>query len=264
MELITPKDAAAITPRDADGRAHLVGLSGGKDSTALALRLVELHPDRQFTFFCTPTGDELPSMVAHWNALAAKLAPHPFLFIQAKHGEGWRTLDSLIEHFNALPNWRQRWCTRMLKIEPARAYLTRLTVKGPATMYVGLRADEESRTGMYGEGLDVRFPMRDWGWRLAEVRAYLDQHDVEIPQRTDCGRCLYQRLVEWKILSEEHPEVYDDAIRQEDATGHTYRSPGRDTWPSDLRSLREEFKTGRKVRGEEKYRRGGVCRVCTL
>jgi len=45
--------------------AHIVALSGGKDSTAMALRLVEVEP-RDYTFVCTPTGDEPPTMIEHW------------------------------------------------------------------------------------------------------------------------------------------------------------------------------------------------------
>lgn len=36
--------------RDDNGVAHLIALSGGKDSTAMALRLVELAPKTPFTF----------------------------------------------------------------------------------------------------------------------------------------------------------------------------------------------------------------------
>lgn len=43
---------------------HVIGLSGGKDSTAMALRRMELEP-RPYEFICTPTGNELPVMLAH-------------------------------------------------------------------------------------------------------------------------------------------------------------------------------------------------------
>ena len=49
--------------------SHIVGLSGGKDSTALAIRLKELNPDANYLYVCTPTGDELPEMETHWNNL---------------------------------------------------------------------------------------------------------------------------------------------------------------------------------------------------
>jgi 3'-phosphoadenosine 5'-phosphosulfate sulfotransferase (PAPS reductase)/FAD synthetase len=51
---------------------HIVGLSGGKDSTAMALRLAEVEP-RDYEFICTPTGNELPQMLAHWAKLEALL-----------------------------------------------------------------------------------------------------------------------------------------------------------------------------------------------
>jgi tRNA(Ile)-lysidine synthase TilS/MesJ len=47
---------------------HVVGLSGGKDSTCLALKLVEDEP-RKYEFICNTTGDELPEMLDHWKRL---------------------------------------------------------------------------------------------------------------------------------------------------------------------------------------------------
>lgn|ERR1041385_2896043 len=47
---------------------HIVALSGGKDSTAMALRLAEIEP-RDYLYICNPTGDELPEMVQHWKHL---------------------------------------------------------------------------------------------------------------------------------------------------------------------------------------------------
>jgi len=47
---------------------HVVALSGGKDSTALALRLAEVEP-RDYVYVCTPTGNEPAAMFAHWRQL---------------------------------------------------------------------------------------------------------------------------------------------------------------------------------------------------
>ena len=92
---------------------YVVGVSGGKDSVALALRLAEVEPETDWEYLITPTGDELPDMVSHWVNLE-RILGKPFHRVTA-HG---RTLNDLIELHNALPNFRQRWCTRMLKIEP--------------------------------------------------------------------------------------------------------------------------------------------------
>jgi hypothetical protein len=50
-------------------------------------------------------------------------------------------------------------------------------------------------------------------------------------------------------------------VELEKELGHTFRSPGRDTWPADLESLGKEFDSGRKLR---EYKRGTTCRVCSL
>lgn len=231
---------------------HVIALSGGKDSTALALRLRELNPDVPYVYLITPTGDELPEMVAHWERLEMLLGTP---LTRVTNG----TLNGHIEAFNALPNWRQRWCTRLLKIEPCIAWMAR---HAPATLYVGLRADEEARKGIYTEYVQPVFPLRDWGWGLREVVGYLDQRGICIPKRTDCARCYGQRLGEWKRLLVEHPDLYADAERQEEETGATFRSPGRDSWPAALKDLRVEFESGRKVRGEDS--KNDACRVCRL
>ena len=124
--------------RDDFGRAHIVGLSGGKDSTAMALRLAEVE-SRPYTYICTPTGDELPEMVAHLTALD-QILPSNIIHLHSAH-----TLNSLIHDWQMIPNSRARWCTRKLKIEPFNKVLKALLEDGPVTCYVGIRADECSR-----------------------------------------------------------------------------------------------------------------------
>ena len=226
---------------------HIVALSGGKDSTALALRLAEVAPE-DYTYIYTPTGDELPPMVAHLARLEQMIGKP----IERVTRDG-ATLQSLITKQQALPNWRQRWCTRILKIEVYEAWLEKAKSEcDQLVSYVGIRADEPERQGGdYSDiaGVEMRFPMRDWGWGLSEVEAYLATKKVCIPERTDCARCYAQRLSEWWELWRQYPEVYANAEAQEAAIGHTFRSPGRDTWPAGLRELRQQFEAGRLPRG---------------
>lgn len=238
------------------GGYHVVPLSGGKDSTALALRLKEMEP-RNYIYLCTPTGNELPEMFTHWARLEELLGV-PITFVRT----GDLTLESLIDRFNALPNGRQRWCTRMLKIEPCLAWMKD---HKPCVSYIGLRADEDEREGMYGEQATYRFPLREWGWGVDDVWSYLAERGICIPRRTDCAWCYDQRIVEWKRLYEEHPELYEKAVALEERTGRTFRSPTRDTWPAKLTELRVEFVNGRAVRGEEQYDKDKErCRACSL
>jgi 3'-phosphoadenosine 5'-phosphosulfate sulfotransferase (PAPS reductase)/FAD synthetase len=241
---------------------HVVALSGGKDSTALALRLHELNPDVEYTYVCTPTGDELPDMFAHWRSLATLLGAR---IIPIMHMTG---LKGIIRRERMLPNFRARFCTRILKIEPYRAWLAKNT---PCVSYVGLRADEEGRAGgAYSDigGVEMRFPLREWGWCEADVWKYLDKRGVSIPYRTDCARCYHQRIGEWWSLWKNHPDLFADAENDESEMDATYRTPGRDSWPTALCDLRREFESGRLPKSVKDTATGlrdvGQCRVCTL
>lgn len=83
--------------------ARIVALSGGKDSTALALRLAEVEP-QAYQFCITPTGRELPEMLDHWKKLECLLGA-PLVKIP-----GPSLLDK-IKQYKALPNYRMRYCT---------------------------------------------------------------------------------------------------------------------------------------------------------
>jgi 3'-phosphoadenosine 5'-phosphosulfate sulfotransferase (PAPS reductase)/FAD synthetase len=241
---------------------HVVALSGGKDSTALALRLHELNPTTDYTYICTPTGDELPEMFAHWRKLGELLGKRITPVTNMKG------LKGVIREQKMLPNFRARFCTRILKIEPYRIWLSQHT---PCVSYVGLRADEEGRAGgAYSDipGVEMCFPLRDWGWDEAAVWSYLDQCGISVPYRTDCARCYHQRIGEWWSLWKQYPDLWADAERDEAEIGATYRTPGRDTWATALRDLRKEFEGGRIPKSVKETSNGlrdiGACRVCTL
>ncbi len=249
--------------RDDNGVAHIVCISGGKDSVCLALALKEREP-RPYTYIFTPTGDELPEMVEHIQRVEKMLGQE---IIRLTNG----TLASITEDNQMLPNVFARFCTRILKLRPASRFYAQIE---PAVVYVGIRSDEDEREGLRPGGDNVAiadtvtqdFPFQRWDWRIDEVWAFLDERGVTIPERTDCARCPYQRLGEWYNLWEQHPEIYADAEADEERYGHTYRSPNRDTWPASLKELRLLFESGkvpeRSLRMMEKRR--GMCRVCSM
>lgn len=245
---------------------HVVALSGGKDSTAMALRLAEIEP-RDYIYVCTPTGNEAPAMFAHWRR-CGELLGKPILPIM-RH-----SLKGLILSQHALPNHAARWCTRLIKLEP---YYEWLAEQKPVTSYVGLRADEESRPGFIfpdADGVTMDFPMRRWGWTIDDVVAYLGVCGVDIPERTDCQWCFWQRLGEWYLLWRDDLDSYLEAeslelfVTMYRGTTRTFRSEDRDTWPASLKELRLRFEAGdipaRSLKMMDRRRLVGTCRACTL
>lgn len=233
---------------------QIVAFSGGKDSTALVLRMAELGENFECLF--TPTGNELPALAAHVRAVI-QMIDRPLVTPPNLSLMFW------IQKHQALPNWRQRWCTRQIKIEPCIAYLT----DHPGSMLcVGLRADEDDREGLYGPYAVYRYPMREWGWKKADVFTYLDTRGVRVPARTDCALCYGQQLNEWYSLWRDYPTEWAKGELVEAQMGHTFRSPGRDTWPASLVDLRAKFEAGFIPRDTELnlnlFDNTQPCRVC--
>lgn len=206
----------------------------------MALRLAEVEPDN-YEFCITPTGRELPEMNEHWKKLE-RLLGKPLVRIPAP------TLVELIVKYRALPNWRMRFCTREIKIEPFHAYALQ---KAPAICYVGIRADEIDRTGSIGlkNGVVQDLPFVRWGWGINRVREYVVERDAVPPERTDCDLCFFQRLAEWWRLWRDHLDLWMEGEAMEEATGHTFRSDARDSWPASMRELRKMFEAGYVPKG---------------
>lgn len=250
--------------RDENGVLHVVGLSGGHDSTILSVLLKEWEP-RPYNYLCTPTGDELPEMFAHWRAMGDRLGKRIIPIME-------HSLKSLIDGYGALPNFKQRWCTRKIKIEPYQAFLVEQAKLGPIVSYVGLRADEPERVGgLYGhiDGVTTRHPLREWRMGEPEVQAALAARGIVCPIRTDCARCYHQRLGEWFLLWLQNRDIFMDAEGDEERTGYTFRTPGRDAWPTALKDLRARFEAGDVPtvslnRMAREAMQSGSCRVCSL
>jgi len=236
---------------------HIVALSGGWDSTALALRLAEVEP-MEYEYICTPTGAELPEMQEHWNHLESLLGK-PLNKLTTG-----RTLQGLVVIQKSLPNVWMRWCTRLLKIEPFQDYILD---NRPCVVHVGIRADEvEERDGVAWEeidGVQRSYDLVRWGWGIRQVVEYCRKRKAEPPLRTDCDCCFFQTLWEWYQFWLLYPDTWMQREALEDLTGHTFRSPSRDTWPASMRGLRSLFEAGHIPKKRQTMKdRKAMCSTC--
>lgn len=81
---------------------HVLGLSGGKDSAALAVYMRDNYPELDIEYFFTDTGKELPEVMDYLNKLEAYLGK-PILRLGAdKDFDYW-----LKEYNHFLPSGHQ-------------------------------------------------------------------------------------------------------------------------------------------------------------
>ena len=114
---------------------HILALSGGKDSAALAVYLKDKVPDLEYVFL--DTGHELPETYEYLNRMRALLGIDINPLTPRRNFDFWLGIFG-----GCLPSPQNRWCTRELKIVPYEKYIG----TDKAISYVALRADED-RTG---------------------------------------------------------------------------------------------------------------------
>lgn len=232
---------------------HIIAISGGKDSSALAIYMREPNrwqkhlgkteatprePIEDAEFVFCDTGTELEETYEYLDQLELYLGK-PIVRLQADSPPGKTPFDHYLELYGGfLPSANMRWCTRNLKIKPFENYIG----EDPVVNYVGIRADED-REGYIStkDNITSQFPFREDGLDKQDIYRILEDSGLGRPEyydwrsRSGCYFCFYQRRSEWVGLKENHPALYEKAKAYEkvdDATGEHF------TW-SDTESLAE-------------------------
>jgi 3'-phosphoadenosine 5'-phosphosulfate sulfotransferase (PAPS reductase)/FAD synthetase len=186
---------------------HVLGLSGGKDSTALAIMMKDKIPDVEYFF--SDTGAELPETYEYIDKLEA------FLGKPIKRLGADKPFETLLDkHGGYLPSPRARWCTTAMKIEPFEKFVGNDVVYS----YIGIRADE-NREGYISSKPNIIpvFPLKEAGITLKGVQEILDRSGIGLPKyyewrsRSGCYFCFFQQRSEWVGLKERHPDLFEKA-----------------------------------------------------
>jgi len=210
---------------------HILSMSGGKDSTAVAVFTRDKVPEMEYVF--CDTEKELPETYEYLDRVQAYLGK-PIHRLNANRGfDHWLQL-----YGGYLPSGRMRWCTRMLKLKPFEEFVG----DDEVISYVGIRADE-NREGYVSTKPNIKavFPLKEAGVVEADVYRILEESGLGLPKyyewrtRSGCYFCFFQRKAEWVGLKERHPELFEKAKAYEkidESTGVRY------TW-SQSESLSE-------------------------
>jgi 3'-phosphoadenosine 5'-phosphosulfate sulfotransferase (PAPS reductase)/FAD synthetase len=230
---------------------HMLGLSGGKDSSALAIYLRDRVPEMEYFF--SDTGAELPETLEFVDLLQDYLGKPITRLNPVRDFDYYLKLNG-----NFLPTAQARWCTINLKIKPFEEYVG----SDEAITYVGIRADETYRRG-YDESakpnISAKYPFIEDGINKEDVFEILKSSGIGVPKyydwrsRSGCYFCFFQRKDEWVGLNERHPELYKKAMSYEDF----HKENGREhTWSQgerleNLMKRSIEIKTHAQIQKEK-------------
>lgn len=204
---------------------HAVSLSGGKDSTAMLILMIEKGIPIDIVLN-TDTGMEFPEMYEHLKKVDEYLFKNRGIHITTlRHPKGFEWLmfeepkvkPSAIErrrrehippYGNGWPGIRVRWCTGQLKTHLMNKKVNELKGQYKAIHYVGIAYDERQRCK------EENYPLVEW--KITEAEALQICYDrgfdfgglYEIYHRVSCWCCPFQRIGELRNLRVHHPELW--------------------------------------------------------
>jgi len=190
----------------------VLSFSGGKDSTAMLLMMLERGEDPgNIVFF--ETGWEFPEMLEHIERVE-KFIGRRIIRLHPK-----RTFEYFFsDHYVAskgrsgygFPTIRSRWCTR-LKIDAIDSFWLRA---GRPVMYIGVAYDEKDRIRRWALRGRRAFPLIDWKVTSEQALRYCYERGFDFGglyqyfSRVSCWCCPFMRLDELRNLRRYFPHLW--------------------------------------------------------
>lgn len=225
-------------------KLHMVSLSGGKDSTAMLLMMLERQMPVDIILFCD-TGLEFPAMYEHLDrlerntgrAITRVKAEHPYEYymfdvpVHRLHETKFTQKFGLNHSGYGWAGPKMRWCTSVLKDNPRERFLRPLREKYDIIEYVGIAADEQYRLERKrNRSPSHRHPLVDWGITEADCLKYC--HDrgydwnglYEHFRRASCWCCPLQSLPELRKLMKYYPELWEQLKTWDKRTWRNFRA----------------------------------------
>lgn len=244
-------------------KLYVASLSGGKDSTAMVLRLIEEKWPLDLILFCD-TGLEFPQMYEHIRKLEQSI-PVPIVWLKEEKGFEYYFLNHQPKRKNqnlvgkSGYSWagpRNRWCTSTLKVRVIERYLSGLRKDYEIVQYIGIAADEPQRVREY------RYPLVEWGMKEKKCLEYCYERGYDwgglyrLFSRVSCWCCPLQGLEELRTLRREFPQLWKQLLGWESKTWRNFRAD----YSADELEIRflfeeERFQAGKSIRGKEFFRK---------
>lgn len=234
---------------------HTASFSGGKDSTAMVLRMIELGYQLD-EVVCCDTTMEFPAMYRHIEKVKAVVesagikftmlsAEHDFEHYMLRHQPKRKNPELADRQGLSWPGPRPRWCTSTLKTRVIGKYLKDLRTRYDVKQYIGIAADEGYRLDReHNQAEDHLHPLVEWGWTEADAMAYCREKGYdweglyEIFDRVSCWCCPIQGIGELRKLWKHFPDLWE---RMNHLDKQTWRTFLKDGWSVEKLAQRFAF-----------------------
>ncbi len=200
---------------------HILSLSGGKDSTALAFYIKENMPDihEKIEYVFCDTGVDLPETYDYLNKIEVYLNKK-ITYIQPE-----KSFEHLYSIYKCLPAPHRRWCTIELKLKPFSKFKKERFHQNckKLNLYIGIRSDEAHRSKPDGgeDFVNQLYPFIEAGLNKPDIEKILIDNGINFPEyykwsnRNGCYFCFYQTKMSWLRLKENNPELFEKAMSYE-------------------------------------------------
>lgn len=213
---------------------HIVSFSGGKDSTAMLLKMIENNMQIDDIIFLDTTV-EFPEMYKHIDKVENYIG-RPITRLKAE-----KDFEYMLLHYEkkkgknkgqkgySFPDFRNRWCTQYFKKSVIKRYLKEKYKGFEVIEYHGIAVDEVKRLEKNKEK-NIKYPLAEWNMTEKDCLEYCYAKGFnwnglyEKFARLSCWCCPLQRLGELKILYGEYPNLWNKLKYWQENTYRKFRS----------------------------------------
>lgn len=212
---------------------HIVSFSGGKDSTAMLLLMIENNMKIDEIIFLD-TGVEFPQMYQHIEKVKAMIGREITVLKAEKSYEYY-----MLEHVKtrgknkgqkgySWADFRNRWCTSNLKQQVIKKYMKKYK-EYKIIEYHGIAIDEQKRLEK-NKNKNVRYPLAEWGLTEKDALQYCYDKGFtwnglyEKFDRVSCWCCPLKSLKELRVLYSDFPHLWEKLKEWDNKTYRKFRA----------------------------------------
>lgn len=227
---------------------HIVSFSGGKDSTAMLLRMIELKmPIDEIRYFDCGSW-EFPQMKKHINKVEEYIEK-PIIRLKYKYSFDYLFSEHIAKARKGgqnkgygFPTMVYRWCTGR-KVDT----LTKGIDRKNTIQYVGIAIDELQRAKPISmRKISQKFPLIGWGWGEKDCLEYCYSRGFDWDglynhfDRVSCWCCPFQGIKQLKNLRKFFPELWARLLDMQKKTWNAFRMDGTTVFDLEERFRQED------------------------